>query len=169
MEKPGPLPPSSQRAYSLFSHLFFPDVIPGQRLSSCPEFLVKLPPELLSRNRLCGSLYCVMKGVPSPFVIWLYDRLNCEDSVSYSLKHDGPLCRVNVNSVTSGHGGSYTCKNVVSAEDAERSTVTKGWHLHAFGLSARSGLSSTLIHTASHPRATRGTLLPPGITSPTRF
>lgn len=163
MEKPGPLPPSSQRLYSLISHLYFPDVFPhdkrGQRLSSCPEFLIKLPPELLTRNRGGGSLYCVMKGVPTPFLIWLNNRLNVEDSVSYSLKHDGPLCCVNVNNVGTGQGGSYICKKVSSAGDAECSTVT-GWQLHAFGPSARSGFllayhSFTLLsHTAS-----RGTLL----------
>lgn len=143
VEKPGPLPPSSQRPYSLISHLYFPDVLPhdkrGQRLSSCPEFLIKLPPELLIRNRNIdsdsGSLYCVMKGLPTPFVLWLYNRLNVDDSVSYSVKHDGPLCCVN--------GGSYTCKNVNSAGEA----VMKGWHLHAFGPSARSGFFGLAHHS----------------------
>lgn len=155
VEKPGRLPPSSQRSHNLISHLYFPDVLPhdkrGQRLSSCPEFLIKLPPELLIRNKDSGSLYCVMKGVPTPFVIWLYNRLNIEDSVSYSLKHDGPLCCLNVNNVGPGQGGSYTCKNVNSAGDAESSTVMKGWHLHAFGSSARSGFVWPTTHPHCFP------------------
>lgn len=155
VEKPGRLPPSSQRSHNLISHLYFPDVLPhdkrGQRLSSCPEFLIKLPPELLIRNKDSGSLYCVMKGVPTPFVIWLYNRLNIEDSVSYSLKHDGPLCCLNVNNVGPGQGGSYTCKNVNSAGDAESSTLMKGWHLHAFGSSARSGFVWPTTHPHCFP------------------
>lgn len=155
MEKLGLSPPSSQRAYHLISQLCFPDVSPhderGRRVSDCPDFLIKLPPELLSTNRGFGSLTCVMKGVP--FVIWLYNRLNVEDSVSYSVKRDGPLCCVNVNNMGPGHKGSYTCKKFTSAGDAECSTVMKGWHLHAFGPSARSGFyfGPPLIHTASHP------------------
>ncbi|XP_076602833.1 myosin light chain kinase, smooth muscle-like [Chaetodon auriga] len=141
VEKPGPSPPSSQRPYSLISHLYFPDVLPhdkrGQRLSSRPDFLIKLCPELLITNRNIGSLYCVMKGVPTPFVMWLYNRLNVEDSVSFSLKHDGPLCCLNVNNVGPGQGGSYTCTNVNSAGDAECSTVMKASR-------------GTLLHMATH-------------------
>ncbi|XP_078142269.1 titin-like [Centroberyx gerrardi] len=126
VEKLGSSPPSSQRPYSLISQLYFPDLVPhderGQGLSSCPEFLIKLPPELLTKNRDNVSLYCVMKGVPTPFVIWLHNRLNVEDSVSYSLKHDGPLCCLNVKNVGPGQGGTYTCKNVNSAGDAECGT-----------------------------------------------
>lgn len=155
MEKPGPSPPSSQRPHNLISHLYFPDVVPhdkrGQRLSGWPDFLIKLPPELLIRNRDSSSLYCVMKGVPTPFLIWLYDRLNVEDSVSYSLKRDGPLCCLNVHNVGPGQGGSYTCTNVSSAGDAECSKVMKGWHLHAFGPSARSGLHWPTTHPHSFP------------------
>ncbi|XP_071328684.1 striated muscle preferentially expressed protein kinase-like [Trachinotus anak] len=155
VEKLGLSPPSSQRPYSFISHLHFPDVVPhnerGQHFASCPEFLVKLPPELLIRTRDSGSLYCIMKGVPTPFVIWLYNRLNVEDSVSHSLKHYGPLCCVNVNNVGSGQGGSYTCKNVNSAGDSECSTVMKGWHLHAFGPSAHLGCVWPTTHPHCFP------------------
>ncbi|XP_035030276.1 myosin light chain kinase, smooth muscle-like [Hippoglossus stenolepis] len=152
LEKLGSLPPSSQRPYSFISHLYFPDVLPHDERG--PEFLVKLPPELLSRNRHCGSLLCVMKGVPTPFFTWLYNRLNFEDSVSFSLKHDDPLCSVNVNNVRSGHGESHTCKTVSSAGDAESSTVMKGWHLHALVFMLdRALFGPPLIHTASHPHS----------------
>lgn len=150
MEKLGLSPPPSQRPYGFISHLRFPDILPHDErglLSSCPEFLIKLPPELLMRNTGSSSLYCVMKGVPTPFVIWLYNRLNVEDSASYSLKHDGPLCCVSVNCVGSGHGGSYICKSVNSARDAECSKVMKGWHLHAFGPSAH----LAFIWPTTHP------------------
>lgn len=136
LEKLGLSPPSSQRPFSLISHLCFPDVAPHDgrcgRVFSCPDFLIKLPPELLLRDGHCSSLNCAMKGVP--FVIWLYNRLNVEDCVSYSPKHDGPLCCVSVNNVAAGRKGSHNLKCVSSAGDAERSTVTKGWHLHALVL-----------------------------------
>lgn len=157
MEKPGPSPPSSQRPYNLISLLYFPDVVPneyqGHRLSSCPDFLIKLPPELLIRNKGSGSLNCVVKGLPTAFVIWLYNQLNAEESVCYSVKNEDPSSCINVNNVGPGKGGSYVCKNISSAGDAERSTVTKGWHLHAFGPSARSGFFTPLIHTALHPHS----------------
>lgn len=155
LEKLGLSPPSFQRLYSLISHLCFPDVPPhgrrGRRLSSCPDFLIKLPPELLLRSRGGGSLNRGTTGGPSPLVVWLYERLNVGDSVCYSVKRDGPLCRVRANSVGPG-GGSSTCSS--SAGGAECSTVTTGWHLHDLGPSARRGSagrhSSTPLLTQAH-------------------
>lgn len=156
MEKLGLSPPPSQRPHSLISHLYFPDVTPhgrrGPQRSGCPEFRIKLPPKLLITNGDCSSFGCVLKG--APLVLWLYNRLNVEDSVSYSLKHDGPLCCVSVNNVGPGPKGSYTCKNVISARDAESGTVMKGWHLHAFDPSVILGCGPPLIHP--HSRDTAG-------------
>lgn len=147
VEKLGLSPPSCQRPVNLISHLYFPDAVPhggrSRRLSGCPDFLIKLPPELLVRGGVCGSMNSIVKGVP--FVIWLYNRLNVEDSVSYSLKRDGPLCCVNGNNVGPGLRASHSF--IGSAWDAECSTVMKGWHLHAFGSSAR----SDFVRPPTHP------------------
>ncbi|XP_068186254.1 striated muscle-specific serine/threonine-protein kinase [Antennarius striatus] len=106
LEKLGLSPPPSQRPLSLISHLCFPDGAGGRRPSGWPDFLIRLPPELLVTNASGGALSCVAKGAPSPVVIWLYNRLNVDDSVSFSLKHDGPLCWGNGNNVGPGRGGS---------------------------------------------------------------
>ncbi|XP_014908332.1 striated muscle preferentially expressed protein kinase-like [Poecilia latipinna] len=152
------LPKSSQRPYHLISQLYFPDVMPqderSHRLSNNPEFLIKLPPELLIQNKDSNSLYCIMKGLPTSFVIWLYNRMNVKDSVWYSLKQDSSFCCVNANNVGARPGGSHYFKNLTSAGDAECSTVMKGWHLHAFGPSAHSDfLWPALMHMVFHPHS----------------
>lgn len=140
METLGSPPPTSKRAYSLINHLCFPDVVPyeerGRGGVTIPEFLIKLPPQLLVKHRDTISLFCIMKGIPTPFVIWLHNQLIVEESVFHSLKHDGPLCCLNVKNVGPWQGGTYTCKLVNSAGDAECSPVMTGWHLHALVLSA---------------------------------
>lgn len=135
VEQPGPL-------FNLVRHLYFPDVEPHKEPGrQCPEFLVELPPELQGPPRGSGSLCCVMKGPPPPFVLWLYNRSNIKDSVSYSVKRDGPLSHLSAIAGgprnggpggPGGHGDSYIY--ISSAGDAECSTVTKGWHLHVWFL-----------------------------------
>ena len=105
-------------------------------IATIPEFLIKLPPQLLVKHRDTISLFCIMKGIPTPFVIWLHNQLIVKESVFYSLKHDGPLCCLNVKNVGPWQGGTYTCKLVNSTGDAECSPVMTGWHLHALVLSA---------------------------------
>lgn len=138
LEKLGPAPQSSQRPFNFISHLYFPDFLPREErdrgLAHQPEFLIKLPPELLVKHRDIISLYCFLKGVPAPFVIWLHNGLNVEDSVSHSLKHHGPLCCLSFQNVGPGQGPSYIGNNANSAWDAECSKGMKGWHLHALVL-----------------------------------
>lgn len=132
-------PPSHQRLNSLISQLRFPDVgyHDGRR---CSDFLIKLPPELLITNG--DLLNCAKKGFPC--VIWLYNQLNVEESVWYSLKRDGPLCHIHAN-VGAGLQNSYIhSKLVSSARDAECNTMKKGWHLHASSPSSHSALLFTL-------------------------
>lgn len=152
LEKLDLSPPSHQRLNRLISQLHFPDVgcHHGRR---CTDFLIKLPPELLITNGDLSS--CAKKGFP--FVIWLYNQLNVEESVWYSVKHDGPLCLIHTN-VGAGLQSSYIhSKRVSSATDAECSTVKKGWHLHAFSPSAHSAV--VLAFHSFPPTQSRGTLL----------
>lgn len=158
MEKPGPPPPSCQRLYSFISLLYFPDVFPNDhksRLLHCPNFLLKVHPKLLVPNRSDGSCVWIKKGVPSPFVTWLYERLSFEDCVRYSMKHDGPLCCMNLNTDTWGPGGAHVSKKAHSAGDAECSPLTKGWHLHAlvFVYTWPIRASSPHTHSGSQQRA----------------
>lgn len=163
VEKLGLSPPSYQRLNSLISHLYFPDT--GRHDGRyCPDFLVKLPPELLITNRHLQS--CFKKGVP--LVIWLYNQLNVEDSVWCSVKHDGPLCCINANSVGHTLKDSYTHSAHVSpVGDAEHhSTVTKGWHLHAFNPYACSAfllVLHTLISTNTGQQHTSSTRFNHGV------
>lgn len=155
---------SYQRLNSLISHLYFPD---ARRHDGryCPDFLVKLSPEQLITNR--RLLSCFKKRVP--LVIWLYNQLNVEDSVWCSVKHDGPLCCMNANSVGHTLKDSYTHSAHVSpVGDAEYSTVTKGWHLHAFNPSARSAFLlvlhlHTLISTNTGQQHTSSTMFNHGV------
>lgn len=107
-----------------------------------PEFLVKLPPEITTKQQDNVSLYYLIKGLPSPYVI---NQLMVEDSRSYSPKHDGPLCCLNVMNIGPKQGGTYTCKIVSAAGDNKCSTqlrVKTGWHLHALLLIILSGYTS---------------------------
>lgn len=139
LEKLGLSPTSQQRLNSLISQLHFPDVgcLDGRR---CTDFLIELPPELLSTN---GDLStCAKKGFP--FVVWLYNQLNVEESLRFSMKHNGPPGRIQANV---GPGLKSCYKGVCSASDAECSTVKKGWHLHAFSPSAHSALLYFSTHS----------------------
>ncbi len=95
---------------------------------------MKLSPEYLAKQRESVSLYYVIKGSPSPFVVWLHNQLNVEEPRSYSLKHDGPLCCLNVKNIGSEQGGTHSCKVINAAGDKTCSThlsVKTGLHLHA--------------------------------------
>ncbi len=95
---------------------------------------MKLSPEFLAKQRENVSLYYVIKGSPSPFVVWLHNQLNVEEPRSYSLKHDGPLCCLNVKNIGSEQWGTHSCKVINAAGDKTCSThlrVKTGLHLHA--------------------------------------
>lgn len=136
LEKLGLSPPYSQRPFSFISHLCFPDVGPCNeqvgRISNCPDFLLRIPPELLLRDGRRSRISCATKGFP--FVVWLYNLLNTEDCVSH--KHHGRAYGVTLNG-QAGPKGLCALSNASSASGTECSTVTKGLHLHAFGPSAR--------------------------------
>lgn len=139
LEKLGLSPPSHHRLNSLISQLRFPDV-GWQDGPRCSDFLIKLPPELLSTSADVSS--CAEKGFP--LAVCLYNQLNVEESLWRSLKRDGPLCRIHAN-VGPGLKSSYVHSRGVSSAPGKGKT---GWHLHACGPSAQpAALSSSLIHT----------------------
>lgn len=170
LEKLGLSPPSHQRLNSLISQLHFPDV--GYHDGRpCSDFLIKLLPERFITNG--DLLNCAKKGFPC--VIWLYNQLNVEESVWYSVKRDGPLCHIHAN-VGAGLKSSYShSKHVSSARDAECSTVKKGWHLHASSPSAlrftlhsftRCPTNTEQRHTASLPQQGLTTVYEGSLTFP---
>uniref|UniRef100_A0A452HGF2 Ig-like domain-containing protein n=1 Tax=Gopherus agassizii TaxID=38772 RepID=A0A452HGF2_9SAUR len=74
---------------------YYPDVVPCKEIietgAKAPVFLETLLPETIVKEGDDMSLFCVIKGVPTPCVIWLYNQLIVEESALCSLKHDGPL------------------------------------------------------------------------------
>ncbi|XP_028847169.1 titin-like [Denticeps clupeoides] len=62
-------------------------------------------------------LCCNIKGARSPFVLWLHDLLMVEESMSYSMKHDGPLCCLKIKNFGPGQGGIYCCNGINAAGD----------------------------------------------------
>lgn len=139
LEKLGLSPPSQHRLSSLISQLRLPDGgWPGG--PRWPDFLIQLPPELLSTSADWPS--CAKKAFP--LALWLYNPLNVEEWVWCSVKRDGPLCHVHAN-VGAGLKSSYVHSEGVSSAPGKGKT---GWHLHAFALSAQpAALSSALMHT----------------------
>lgn len=100
---------------------------------------MKLPQEINAKQQENVSLYCVIKGIPSPYLIWPHNQLIVQESQSYSMKHDGPLCCLNVKNIGTSQGGTYICNIINAAGDSECSTqlrVKTGWHLHALLLIA---------------------------------
>uniref|UniRef100_A0AAY5L6M6 Ig-like domain-containing protein n=1 Tax=Esox lucius TaxID=8010 RepID=A0AAY5L6M6_ESOLU len=101
---------------------------------------------------------CSFDGQPFTEIVWDHNGKTLTDterSVSYSLKHKGPLCCLNVKNIGPKQGGVYTCKIVNSAGDAECSTVMKGWQLHALDLTTSrhswpllAVLVNSTLHTA---------------------
>lgn len=101
-----------------------------------PEFLVQLPPKVLAKQKDNVSLDYVIKGILPSYVVWLHNNV-VEESRSYSLKHDGPLCCLNVMNTGPRQGGIYTCKIINAAGDTVCSTQLRaktGLHLHALVL-----------------------------------
>lgn len=146
LEKLGLSPQPSQRPFSFISHLCFPDVVPGDgrcgRLSSRPDFLLRIPPGLLLRDGRRSRISCAAKGLP--FVIWLYNLLNAEDCVSHK-RHSRPHGAI-LNGEEAGPKGPRALSRAGSASGAECSTVMKGLHLHAFGPSARRATGGPFTH-----------------------
>lgn len=154
MKKVGPLPESSQRPYNLISLQYFPDTIPkegGQNLFTSPEILIKLPPDLQTTNGPNEAQSSAMIQLLTPLDVWLFNRLNINDSDLYSSKHNGPLCFKNAYNAQTGEMGPYTCKAVSSVPKAESSTLMKGWHLHAFGPSYSGFVRPTCHYSTKCP------------------
>lgn len=114
----------------------FPDVVPCETIvetgATVPVFLENLPPEIFVKEGDDVSLFSIIKGVPTPFVIWLYNQLIVEESALTYLRHDGPLCSLTLLNVNENQRGIYKCRIVNSAGQAECSTRlrVKGWQLH---------------------------------------
>ena len=114
-------PQSFPRTHNLLSLLYFPDVVPGEAVSSQRELFLKLSPDMLLKNREL-ALCCVFEGAPTSFVLWLHNRLNFNNSLScLDFKNFG-----------SGQGNGSLFQNASSALDAEGHRVMKRLHLHAF-------------------------------------
>lgn len=98
-----------------------------------PKFLETLPSETIVKEGDDVLLFCIMKGVPTPCVVWLFNQLIVEESALCSLKHDGPLCSLRLLKVGQNHKGIYKCRIVNPAGQAECSTHLRvtGWQLHA--------------------------------------
>lgn len=115
---------------------YYPDVVPCEESietgAKVPVFLETLLPETIVKEGDDVSLFCLIKGVPTPCVIWLYNQLIVEESALCSLKHDGPLCSLKLLKVVQNQRGIYKCRIVNSAGQAECSTHLRvtGWQLH---------------------------------------
>lgn len=126
----------AQEAEKLRIRDYYPDVVPCEDIAetgaTVPVFLETLPPESFVKEGDNVSLFCVIKGFPTPCVIWLYNQLIVEDSALCSLRHDGPLCSLNLLKVKENQRGIYKCRIVNSAGQAECSTHLRvtGWQLH---------------------------------------
>uniref|UniRef100_A0A8C4SB43 Ig-like domain-containing protein n=1 Tax=Erpetoichthys calabaricus TaxID=27687 RepID=A0A8C4SB43_ERPCA len=100
--------------------------------ATVPEFLERMSQETIVKRGDDVSLFCVIKGVPTPCVIWLYNQLIIEESASCSPKRDGPLCSLRLKNVGPSHAGTYVCKIVNPAGEASCSSHLRvtGWQLH---------------------------------------
>lgn len=114
-------PQSSERPHNLLRLLYFPDVVPGETISSQPELLIKLSPDVLVKNQELALCY-VFKGAPTSFLIWLHNRLNVKNSLS---------C-LDFKNVGAGQVNVSPFQNASSALDNEGYRAMKGWNLHAF-------------------------------------
>ncbi|XP_071603330.1 myosin-binding protein H-like [Heliangelus exortis] len=118
------------------NRVYHPDVVPCEDITEtdakAPEFLEILPSETTVKEGDDVLLFCIMKGVPTPCVVWLYNQLIVEESPWCFLKHDGPLCSLRLLKVGQNHQGIYRCRIVNPAGQAECSTHLKvtGWQLH---------------------------------------
>ncbi|NXG82258.1 TITIN protein, partial [Stercorarius parasiticus] len=91
-------------------------------VKGAPEFLETLPSETTVKEGDDVLLFCIMKGVPTPCVVWLCNQQIVEESALCSLKHDGPLCSLRLLKVGQSHQGIYKCRIVNPAGQAECST-----------------------------------------------
>lgn len=130
---------TSQRLYETEkqrNRVYYPDVVPCEDITEtgaeAPEFLETLPSETTVKEGDDVLLFCIMKGVPTPCVVWLCNQLIVEESALCSLKHDGPLCSLRLLKVGQNHKGIYKCRIVNPAGQAECSTRLRvtGWQLH---------------------------------------
>ncbi|XP_010125343.1 PREDICTED: twitchin-like [Chlamydotis macqueenii] len=130
---------TSQRPYETEKQRnrgYYPDVVPCEDITEthaeAPEFLETLPSEIIVKEGDDVLLFCIMKGVPTPCVVWLCNQLIVEESALCSLKHAGPLCSLSLLKVGQKHEGIYKCRIVNPAGQAECSTHLRvaGWQLH---------------------------------------
>lgn len=56
--------------------------------AKAPEFLETLPSETTVKEGDDVFLFCIMKGVPTPCVVWLCNQLIVEESALCSVKHE---------------------------------------------------------------------------------
>ncbi|OXB61727.1 hypothetical protein ASZ78_002728 [Callipepla squamata] len=116
----------SQEAEKQRSRVYYPDVVPCEDFTEtdarAPEFLETLPSETVVKEGDDVLLFCIMKGVPTPCVVWLCNQLIVEESALCSLKHDGPLCSLRLLKVGQNHQGTYKCRIVNPAGQVECST-----------------------------------------------
>lgn len=130
---PSKRPPGPERQKS---KEYFPDVIPYEELiDSCavvPAFLETLPPKTFVKEGKDVSLFCIIKGIPAPCVIWLFNKLLVDESATCHLRNDGSLCSLKLLKIVPKQSGIYTCKIVNAAGQAECSThlTVTGWQLH---------------------------------------
>ncbi|XP_019749859.1 titin-like [Hippocampus comes] len=114
-DEPGSPPPYSQ--------LYFLNGFPDVRLRGPPDFLVRIPREPPARGPWGPWGPWPRRGqggLPAPFAVWLYGRLNIAAPASYSRKRDGPLCCM---SAGPGQGGSLSFQT--SARDVGCGLMTK--------------------------------------------
>ncbi|XP_054066394.1 myosin light chain kinase, smooth muscle-like [Rissa tridactyla] len=130
---------TSQRPYETEkqrNRVYYPDVVPCEDITDtdaeAPEFLETLPSETTVKEGDDVLLFCIMKGAPTPCVVWLCNQQIVEESALCSLKHDGPLCSLRLLKVGQSHKGIYKCRIVNPAGQAECSTHLRvtGWQLH---------------------------------------
>ncbi|XP_067843003.1 myosin light chain kinase, smooth muscle-like [Heptranchias perlo] len=143
-KKPSSPPPSSTKrptgTEKPRSRDYYPDVVPCDELidtgAIAPAFLEKLPSETIVHDGEDVLLFCIVKGVPSPCVLWLCNQRIVEESSLCSIKHDGMLCSLKLQKVSQSYSGTYTCKAVNSAGETACNTLLRvtGWQLHALVL-----------------------------------
>uniref|UniRef100_A0A8D2QMC2 Ig-like domain-containing protein n=1 Tax=Zosterops lateralis melanops TaxID=1220523 RepID=A0A8D2QMC2_ZOSLA len=62
--------------------------------AKAPEFLETLPSETTVKEGDDVFLFCIMKGVPTPCIVWLCNQLIVEESLRDVREHDAGSYRV---------------------------------------------------------------------------
>uniref|UniRef100_A0A8C8RA35 Ig-like domain-containing protein n=1 Tax=Pelusios castaneus TaxID=367368 RepID=A0A8C8RA35_9SAUR len=92
---------------------YYPDVVPCEEIiesgAKVPVFLETLPPETIVNEGDDVSLFCLIKGVPTPCVIWLYNQLILEESKFWFEEEEDGSYRLHIDAVSASDAGIYTC------------------------------------------------------------